>query len=59
MQLEILRLGVIGELAAHPLEQTADREIELFGLHDARLDLGNVEQRIEHARHPAERRVEP
>ena len=54
-----LRLGVIGEFIAQPVEQIVDREAHGFRMHGAGLDLVYVEQRVQHARHGVQRLVEP
>ena len=58
-QRQPLRLGVIGELVAQPVEQVVDREAHRLGLDGAGLDLVDVEQRVQHAGHGAERLAEP
>ena len=54
-----LCLRVIGELIPQPVKQIVDRETDHFGVDGAGLDLVDVEQRVQHARHGAQRLVEP
>ena len=54
-----LCLRVIGELVPQPVKQIVDRETDHFGVDSAGLDLVYVEQRVQHARHGAQRLVEP
>ena len=54
-----LCLRMIGEFVPQPLKQIVDREIDYFGVDGAGLDLVDVEQRVQHARHGAQRLVEP
>ena len=54
-----MRLRVIGELIPQPVEQIVDRKADHFGVDGAGLDLVYVEQRVQHARHGAQRLVEP
>ena len=54
-----MRLRVIGELVPQPVEQIVDRKADHFGADGAGLDLVDVEQRVQHARHGAQRLVEP
>ena len=42
-----------------PVKQIVDRETDHFGVDGAGLDLVDVEQRVQHARHGAQRLVEP
>ncbi len=50
---------VIGEFVPQPDEQIVDRETDEVGADGARLDLVDVEQRVQHARHRGQRFVEP
>ena len=54
-----LGLSVIGEFIPQPFQQITDREFDHLGMDGAGLDLVYVEQRIQHARHGAQRLVEP
>ena len=56
---EALRFRVIDELGPQPLEQIVDREADRLGADDAGLELVDVEERVQHARHGAQRLVEP
>ncbi len=58
MQREAARLGEIVELVAQTIEQIADGKGHGLSLDDARLDLVDVEQGVQHARHGAERLFE-
>ncbi len=53
-QIQSLRLRLVGERAAQIAEQVVEREIDRLRPHHAGLDLIDVEQRIEHARHRAD-----
>ena len=57
-QHDSLRLGLIGEGVAQPFENLRDRKLQHFGVDGAGLDLVDVEQRVEHARHRADRLVD-
>ena len=57
-QADRLRPRLGGEVAAQPVQQVADREGREFGAHDAGLDLVDVEQRVQHPRHRAQRVAE-
>ena len=54
-----MRRRVIGELGAQLLEHRVDRKIDHLSADDPRLELVDVEQRVQHARHGAHGLVEP
>ena len=56
---EAMRGRVKGELGAQLLEHRIDREIDHLAADDPGLELVDVEQRVEHARHRAHGLVEP
>lgn len=54
-----LRLCMISELITQPVEQIVDREIHDIGMDGAGLDLVDVQERVQHARHDAQCPVKP
>ena len=55
---ELLRRSVVGELGSEAIEHGADLKLDDVRTDDPSLELIDVEQRIQHARHRAERLLE-
>ena len=55
---ELLRYSVVGKLGSEAIEHGADLKLYDFRTDDPRLELVDVEQRIQHAGHRAERFLE-
>ena len=53
-QREALRPGMESELAVQPVQQRPDAALHHLGLHDASLDLVQVQQGVQHAGHGAQ-----
>ncbi len=55
---ELLRRSMVGELGSEAIEHGADLKLDDVRTDDPRLELIDIEQRIQHARHRAERLLE-